>query len=100
MIKPILLFVVGLICLIKGGDWFVDGASSLARKFQLPELLIEPLRRHDRGDPAHLLASGHASHSVAYSRHNGRSAALLEGLDHQRILIHASGRSDISTISI
>ena len=40
MIKPILLFVVGLICLIKGGDWFVDGASSLARKFQLPELLI------------------------------------------------------------
>ena len=40
MIKPILLFIVGLICLIKGGDWFVDGASSLARKFQLPELLI------------------------------------------------------------
>ena len=40
MIKPILLFIVGLACLIKGGDWFVDGASSLARKFRLPELLI------------------------------------------------------------
>lgn len=40
MIKPILLFIVGLACLIKGGDWFVDGASSLARKFHLPELLI------------------------------------------------------------
>ena len=40
MLKPILLFLVGLVCLIKGGDWFVDGASSLARKFQLPELLI------------------------------------------------------------
>ena len=40
MIKPILLFAAGLVCLIKGGDWFVDGASSLARKFQLPELLI------------------------------------------------------------
>ena len=40
MLKPILLFIVGLVCLIKGGDWFVDGASSLARKFQLPELLI------------------------------------------------------------
>lgn len=26
--------------LIKGGDWFVDGASSLARRFHLPELLI------------------------------------------------------------
>ena len=40
MIKPILLFIVGLVCLIKGGDWFVDGASSMARKFHLPELLI------------------------------------------------------------
>ena len=40
MIKPILLFIVGLICLIKGGDWFVDGASAMARKFHLPELLI------------------------------------------------------------
>ncbi len=40
MIKPIILFVIGLVCLIKGGDWFVDGASALARKFKLPELLI------------------------------------------------------------
>ena len=40
MIKAILLFVVGLVSLIKGGDWFVDGASGLARRFNLPELLI------------------------------------------------------------
>ena len=40
MLVPILLFIVGLVCLIKGGDWFVDGASALARKFHLPELLI------------------------------------------------------------
>ena len=40
MLVPILLFILGLICLIKGGDWFVDGASALARKFHLPELLI------------------------------------------------------------
>ena len=40
MIKPILLFIVGLVCLIKGGDCFVDGASAMARKFHLPELLI------------------------------------------------------------
>ena len=40
MLKPILLFIVGLVCLIKGGDWFVDGASSMARKFHLPALLI------------------------------------------------------------
>ena len=40
MLIPVLLFAVGLVCLIKGGDWFVDGASALARKFHLPELLI------------------------------------------------------------
>ena len=40
MIVPVLLFAVGLVCLIKGGDWFVDGASALARRFHLPELLI------------------------------------------------------------
>ena len=40
MIKAVLLFALGLICLIKGGDWFVDGASALARRFHLPELLI------------------------------------------------------------
>ena len=40
MIVPVLLFIVGLLFLIKGGDWFVDGASALARRFHLPELLI------------------------------------------------------------
>ena len=40
MLVPVLLFVVGLLCLIKGGDWFVDGATGLARRFHLPELLI------------------------------------------------------------
>ena len=37
---PVILFVVGLLCLIKGGDWFVDGATGIARRFHLPELLI------------------------------------------------------------
>ena len=36
----ILLFAVGLVMLIKGGDWFVDSASGIARRFHLPELLI------------------------------------------------------------
>ena len=27
MLVPVLLFIVGLLFLIKGGDWFVDGAS-------------------------------------------------------------------------
>ena len=40
MLIPVLLFIVGLLFLIKGGDWFVDGASALARRFHLPELRI------------------------------------------------------------
>ena len=40
MLITIMLFVVGLIFLIKGGDWFVDGATSIAHRFHVPELLI------------------------------------------------------------
>ena len=40
MIIPILFFAVGLVLLIKGGDWFVDGASGIAHKFKIPEILI------------------------------------------------------------
>ena len=40
MLVPILLFCVGLVCLVKGGDWFVDGAVGIARRFHLPDLLI------------------------------------------------------------
>ena len=40
MLIPVLLFAVGLVFLIKGGDWFVDGATGIARRFHLPELLI------------------------------------------------------------
>lgn len=40
MVMPILLFIVGLLCLIKGGDWFVDGAVDLAHRLNIPEILI------------------------------------------------------------
>ncbi len=40
MLVPVLLFLVGFILLIKGGDWFVDGSVGIARRFHLPELLI------------------------------------------------------------
>ncbi|MBR2012827.1 MAG: calcium/sodium antiporter [Clostridia bacterium] len=40
MIIPILLLALGFVMLIKGGDWFVDGATGIARRFHLPELLI------------------------------------------------------------
>ena len=40
MLIPILLFIAGLILLIKGGDWFVDGATKLARRFKIPEIIV------------------------------------------------------------
>ena len=40
MLIPVLLFLLGLVLLIKGGDWFVDGAVDIAHRFRLPELLI------------------------------------------------------------
>ena len=40
MLKAILLFLLGFVLLIKGGDWFVDGAVDIAHRFHLPELLI------------------------------------------------------------
>ena len=40
MTIPVILFCVGLLCLIKGGDWFVDGAVGVARRFHIPDLLI------------------------------------------------------------
>ena len=40
MLVPVLLFLVGLVLLIKGGDWFVDGATGLAHRLRIPELLI------------------------------------------------------------
>ncbi len=36
----IVLFAIGLFLLIKGGDWFVDGSTGVARKFRIPEILI------------------------------------------------------------
>ena len=36
----ILLFIFGLILLIKGGDWFVDGATKIARRFKIPEIIV------------------------------------------------------------
>lgn len=40
LLVPVLLFIVGLVLLIKGGDWFVDGATGIAHHFHIPDLLI------------------------------------------------------------
>lgn len=40
MLIPVFLFILGLLFLIKGGDWFVDGATGIAHRFHIPEILI------------------------------------------------------------
>ena len=40
MLVSVLLFLLGFVLLIKGGDWFVDAAASIAHRFHMPELLI------------------------------------------------------------
>ena len=36
----ILLLIVGMLCLVKGADWFVDGSSSVARMLKVPSVII------------------------------------------------------------
>ena len=36
----LLLFAVGVLLLIKGGDWFVDSAVGVAKRFKVPEIII------------------------------------------------------------
>lgn len=40
MIEAIVLFIFGLVLLIRGGDWFVDSACDVAHRFRMPEILI------------------------------------------------------------
>ena len=40
LVGSLALFVVGLVLLIKGGDWFVDSATGIAKRFRVPEIII------------------------------------------------------------
>lgn len=40
MLLQCLLLVVGFVMLVKGADWFVDGAAGVAGKFGIPQLVI------------------------------------------------------------
>ncbi len=40
MLTTFLLLLLGLALLLKGGDWLVDGASTMARKYRVSELAI------------------------------------------------------------
>lgn len=40
IVIQLILLVVGFVMLIKGADWFVEGASKIADKFGIPQLVI------------------------------------------------------------
>lgn len=40
MVLNILVLLVGMFFLIKGADWFVDGASNIAKKMKIPSIII------------------------------------------------------------
>ncbi len=40
IIKAIALLAVGFVFLVKGADWFVDGAAGIAEKLRVPQLII------------------------------------------------------------
>lgn len=40
MAAQLSLLIVGFVMLIKGADWFVDGASMIAKKFGIPQIVI------------------------------------------------------------
>ena len=40
MILQMLLLVLGFLMLVKGADWFVDGASGIAERFGIPQLVV------------------------------------------------------------
>ena len=40
MFLSVILFAIGLVLLIYGGDWFVDGATGIAKRFRLPDIVV------------------------------------------------------------
>lgn len=40
MLVSLLLLSLGFVMLVKGADWFVDGASGIAERFGIPQLII------------------------------------------------------------
>ena len=40
IILQFLLLIIGFVMLVKGSDWFVDGAASIAARFHIPQIII------------------------------------------------------------
>ena len=40
ILLQLVLLVVGFVMLVKGADWFVEGAAGIAAKFGIPQLVV------------------------------------------------------------
>lgn len=40
LVFRLIILVLGFVMLVKGADWFVDGASAIARRFGIPQMVI------------------------------------------------------------
>ena len=40
MILQVMILLAGFILLVKGADWFVEGAASIAKKLGVPQLIV------------------------------------------------------------
>ena len=40
MILQVMILLLGFVLLVKGADWFVEGAASIARKLGIPQLIV------------------------------------------------------------
>ena len=100
MLIPILLLALGFVALIKGGDWFVDGATGIARRFHLPELLIgAPVVSIGTTLPEVMVSAGAAfqgSGSIAYGNAIGSiicNTALIAAITIAVKPGHATGKT-------
>ena len=40
MFLQVIILLAGFLFLVKGADWFVEGAASIAKKLGIPQLII------------------------------------------------------------
>ena len=40
LMTQVFFLVIGFVLLVKGADWFVEGAASIADKFGIPQIVI------------------------------------------------------------
>ena len=40
IVKNVCILIIGFVLLVKGADYFVEGSSSIAKKFGIPSIIV------------------------------------------------------------